>query len=551
MLREFLAGIGRFCADHPYLTLALVLALQIILPIDARGLWFSDEVRYAGVLRELLDRGHWLVLHLNGEMYPDKPPIYFWFLAGLSKAFGGPTTFVLFLGSAFSGLFFVWAAVLLARSVAGCGKLAALVSGLVLLSLIYVVGLTQYVRMDLMFAAIIILSQVCLYHGLSAPAPSRLTVAGFGLAAVATLVKGPLGLAFPLLSAFVFFAWRGELTRLKRRDALLGYALALALLAAWAIGSLLAEGSAYLDTVLYKQVYRRAVDAWHHDQPWHHYFWTLPLVWLPWTFLLACLPVGRALSRGHWRALWAVRREADGPAFIWVMLLSGFGLLTVVSTKIVVYLLPIFAPLAILTARGFLSLSPALAGRFFGIVAGLYGLLALVAPFAEIANPWGLRVQGLGLVCLALLALGASLFRLRHSALPALAALVLGTILLIQPLGRLTLPSLDGAMSPRAQALLMKDYVSRGYAPAAFNTYAGIYTYYAGRDVFETQDRAALSRFLAEHPAVVLAMKEKDWLAWTERPEGLNVVERQFLVDRPYVLAVRSAGQAMKNNQPE
>ena len=49
--------------------------------IGARDLWNPDEPRYAQVAREMLGTGEWVVPHLNGQVYTEKPPLYFWLIA--------------------------------------------------------------------------------------------------------------------------------------------------------------------------------------------------------------------------------------------------------------------------------------------------------------------------------------------------------------------------------------------------------------------------------------------------------------------------------------
>lgn len=525
--------------SRPFFFLGLLLLAQALPMLGERALWFSDEVRYAAAFENTL-RGHWLVLHLNGEMYPDKPPVYFWFLRVISwfTQAGSPMTF--FVGATASALLYVGAACGLARRVAGAGRDTVLLCGLILLSTFYFVGLAQYSRMDLLFAALILAAQTCLYLGTREDGPDARVVLGCLLAAAAVLTKGPFGLAFPLLSCVLFLAWEGRARRLLRRDFAKGGLLLLGILAAWALWAWLIEGAAYMDNIFNKQIYQRALRSWHHDQPWWHYLATLPLVWLPWTLLLLFAPWKRVLRTEHLARLLAARREADGAAFLWIAFLSQFTLLSVVQTKIVIYALPLFAPGAILTARALLALPPDTARRFFGLSACVMGLLALCVPVFEVASPWPIPVGGTGLVflCLALTAGAVWLLRGEEPRLVAL-ALTLGVTLTLLPLGRLTIPSLDAAMSPKAQALAMKDYVSRGYAPAAYNIYAGIYEYYAQTEYYETQDEKELAAFLAAHPKAVVAFKKRNFFELRETLPPLRVVQEQWIVDRPYVLAVQ------------
>lgn len=73
---------------HPvWVIVALVLAQHVPL-IWVRGLWWSDEVRHGGVLADLTKEGHFWALTLNGQPYNDKPPLYFWYLAGVQALVG-------------------------------------------------------------------------------------------------------------------------------------------------------------------------------------------------------------------------------------------------------------------------------------------------------------------------------------------------------------------------------------------------------------------------------------------------------------------------------
>src|SRR5947209_17842055 len=47
-----------------------------------------DEGRYAEIGREMLTSGDWVVPTLNGRPYLDKPPLFYWLLAGSFELFG-------------------------------------------------------------------------------------------------------------------------------------------------------------------------------------------------------------------------------------------------------------------------------------------------------------------------------------------------------------------------------------------------------------------------------------------------------------------------------
>ncbi len=237
---KLLAGLFAGSSRAPWLLVLLVLGLQTAFMLDSRALWFSDEIRYADAFSNLVNAKHWLVLHLNGQYYPDKPPLYFWFLWLARLAMGQEGPMLFFLGAAVSGLLLVLATLALGRVVsprpagnettptAGPEPRAVtLAAGLILLSTFYLVGVCHYSRMDLLFATLITLSHLCFFKAWQKPLAPVWAGLGGLLAALATLTKGPLGLAFPLLASLAYLLWIGRWRRLLRWDVALAAGLCL------------------------------------------------------------------------------------------------------------------------------------------------------------------------------------------------------------------------------------------------------------------------------------------------------------------------------------
>ena len=68
--------------------LLLVLGLGALLYLPGLGrevLRHPLEAKYALAAREMVRGGPWLVAHLFGELYPDKPPLYFWATASVAE----------------------------------------------------------------------------------------------------------------------------------------------------------------------------------------------------------------------------------------------------------------------------------------------------------------------------------------------------------------------------------------------------------------------------------------------------------------------------------
>ena len=71
--------------------IAAVTLPQFLLGLGDRSIWIPLEARYALVAREMLETGQWLLPHLGGTVYADKPPLLFWSI-GLMSTFGPGVT---------------------------------------------------------------------------------------------------------------------------------------------------------------------------------------------------------------------------------------------------------------------------------------------------------------------------------------------------------------------------------------------------------------------------------------------------------------------------
>lgn len=554
-----------FCALWPLLPLTILLILQAVgSVVDMRALWYSDEIRHADVYNNVVNAGNWLILHLNGLPYPDKPALYFWFLALVDAIPFVDQPIVFMLGTAISALFTLWGTYALAR-ITGNDRKVSFAAGLILLSTFYYVGVIHYARMDLLFTAVILASHICMYQGWRQENASLWRIAAFTLAAIATLIKGPIGLALPIITAFFFIVWQGKWRRLNARDGAFGFGLMLVILLAWVTAIWAVNGNDYLRTIFNDQIVKRAVDTWHHKQAWWHYFATFPAAWLPWTLLIFFLPWGRWLRNPIAPIIESRHAERYGTSYLWIASITGLIFLSCLSGKIVIYLLPLFPMLAILCAKIVLQLSARASRIFYALIALIFVLVGLVLIAIElfpIAKPfieeWGFAstvalipmeimvlintIQGSAITGILLLLLALALLKWtnRGQARGALLTLAVFFTLLIQPLSLYIAPSLDPVMSPKAQAEIMGAYVKDGYIPITYRMYPGTYTYYAGAHTLDIRDEnwTNLEAAMAKHVKIVLAMRLSDWESWPNRPQDMHEVHRQWIVNREFVLSV-------------
>ena len=523
-------------------------ALQAVWAIDTRALWYSDELRYAEATRAMLADGQWIVLSLNGVPYPDKPPLWFWMLAGLERAFGMGLPATLWLGSAVSmGLLLVSGDVLgralgLQREVRGAAML-------VMLSSVLVLGLVHYIRMDMLFCALILLAMAGFWRHYADHGPGWLAVAGFFAAGLAIITKGPLGILIPLVPLVLFLLWTGGIGRLFTRITLWGLVAAALPVVAWLAAVAAVAGPAFLtERLIGEQVVARATDAFHHKEPWHYYLRMLPILALPWAALVVAAP-GRALDPRGLAALWRGRRDAGAQAFLVLGVLGIFAALSALSGKVAIYVLPMLPMLAMLAGMALVSSATGLAR---GMVAVGVALALLAAGMLWVAAgsltdaPWW--APALGAVLLAVAAgIAVALRRAPRLALPAL-AVTMGLWATSQVL--LTAPHMDGVLSTRGPATILRDEAAAGAHPVAYRTYSGVFSFYAEQAVDEISTPEELAALLAAHGTVVVVGRARHLEAIPALSGAQELDRREILGAGGTYVVLRVGGGAASGPVP-
>lgn len=366
-------------AWRTWLLVACVVVYACVLQ-GMRPLYSPDEGRYTNVALGMLDSGDWMrpMLHPEVEHW-SKPPLTYWSIAASLAVFGRSEFAARLPGAlAFAGviLLMLW---LGRRFVPAQPWLP----GLVYASFVFPSLAANLVTTDSLLAlweTLQVAAFVELWHAASPRAARRARLL-LGLAAgLAFMTKGPPGLlALAACFAFAFWSerWRG-LYRAFGWDALLVFLL---VGGAW-YAVIVAQEPAVLRYFLVEEVVNRvASDKMHRNAEWYGAF----KVYLP-TLLIGSLPWLPVLLAGAWRwrrgALAQLR--ADGQArLLACWLLLPLAVFMLARSRLPLYVLPLFAPLAILAAR---ALAP-LDLRRRGVLA-LIGLWCVALVAARALPAW-------------------------------------------------------------------------------------------------------------------------------------------------------------------
>lgn len=529
----FAARLLRRSVSAPLIVLFLLAAAQTLPSLNAKDVWYPDELRHAAVLRGMLEGGHWLVLHLGDALYPDKPPLYFWLLAGLSRILGSPDPLLFNLAAALSGGVFLWSMIALGRAL-GLSRRAVLLAGLVLLSNWFFIDRMHQPRMDLLFSAFILLAHLGLFRAASGDEGLRRGWAAFGAGAamLAVLTKGPVGLLLPVLALVAFLALRGRLRALWSAGAALALAVAAGIGGLYLGGVFIQGGGEAVRALLIDQTVARAGGAIGNRQPFWWYVPQILLAFLPWSLALLALPL---------RPLLAARAAPlpDGHLWLWTALISGFCALSLIGYKVVHLILPIYGLLALAIALALLRMAAARRRVLFSVIAAMLALAAVAMPLAPSLTAWPEAVRGAWIMAAALAgaALVAAWMR-RRGPLAFAAALALAMTVVSAPFYLVTIRALNTVMAPRAVGAVLARHADAGYRLIEYDTdYLGHFHYHSGRWLEGMTSPEAVLTALEQSPCGVLILQHQLLAGLGESADRFEIVMTQQLDTRRYVLA--------------
>jgi len=524
----------------------LLAALLFFWQLGGHDLWAPDEPYFAEGAREMVVDGEWAVPHVNGEVTPDKPPLFFWLIALFSLPLGSVTSFTARLPSALAALGTVALTMRLGARLFG-PRTAALAGGVLATTYLFWEK-ARWSQTDALLCFLIWLALAAFEaHRAGDARGSRAGLLFWLAAALAVLAKGPVGMLLPLGIALVVLTTDRDLPRWRSFAPITGPLLFLVVVGAWIALATIGGGGEYsVWGALREHFLARGLHGLHHERPVWYFAEVLPPNLLPWT---ALLPGALVLA---WR-----RR---GPADRFLLVAAFFVLLffTLSTEKRELYALPSLPAFALMIA----ALVAAVCGwhepaptprppdrRWVTVAQGLLGaLLALVAaalPFAaarvdEVSPPAALALAAL------LLATGVATLAYAARARPLAAALTPAAGIALTYL--IVVTTLYPAWEPKKSARplaerlvdLTADSRAHGVPVLAYalgNVPKSLAFYTDGLFTVETDDPTHLARHL-ERPEPAWAIADGNHLHPLPTPllRRLFVLHRTRLSRQPILL---------------
>jgi len=322
------------------LFIPLLFIFIYLIPLNSRGLWSPDELRYAEIAREVVVNDNWIVPTFNQLRYFEKPIFGHWFNAASLIVFGEHNFSVRF-SSVFSTFIAALAIFFLVRRYAS--NVIAWLSAGIYVSLLLVTILGTYAALDSVLSMWLTLAFVSFFLALDVTHHKHkfgyYTLAGICCGG-AFLTKGFLALALPVLVVLPYAIWH------KRFKELLYYGcwtviVASLVIAPWGIAIYRADADFWHYFFWVEHIQRFSGNNAQHAAPFWYYLPIALLATLPWIFFIPNVLTG-------------LRSQANSPlikfSILWAII--PFLFFSLAKGKLPTYILPCMAPIAILFAHG-------------------------------------------------------------------------------------------------------------------------------------------------------------------------------------------------------
>ncbi len=327
----------------------------------------SNELRYLSIADEALQNHTFFSFSNHGLPYADKPPLYLWIVMLCKVVCGKHCMWLLSLFSLIPALVTVnimdgWASSEIKdEKTRTAGRLMLITSAMF-------VGTAVVLRMDMLMCMFIVLALRSFWRMSTGEDTSGKEKWLFPVYVfLAIFSKGPVGFIAPLIVPLVWLIVKGRVREFGRYWGWRTWLVLAVLCGLWFLAAGLEGGKEYLNNLLFHQTVDRAVNAFHHKEPFYYYFIAIWYCIAPWSLLVAGIIIAQ-LRKGDARS--------DLQTFFITTALTILVMMSCFSSKLSVYLLPsfpFFVYAAVLSLRNYRRI------RWAAVLAGIPMLIFVFA----------------------------------------------------------------------------------------------------------------------------------------------------------------------------
>ena len=509
--------------------LLIVVALAAFLPgFFALPPTDRDEARFAQATKQMIESGDYIDIRFQDEVRYKKPVGIYWLQAAavnMASALGVPqarTTIWLYripslLGAIGAVLLTYWTAL------AFVSRRAALLAAMMLATSILLGAEARLAKTDAVLLATVVAAMGALARVYLGARGQHAAVTGWKLPAIfwsalaaGMLIKGPLILAFVVLTAVTLSAFDRSMRWLSALRPLPGIAWFIVLVLPWFLAIVIRSGDSFFaESVGQDLLGKLASGQESHGAPPGYYFVLFWITFWP----------GATLAAIAAPSVWAARHE-PGARFLLAWLIPSWIMFEIVMTKLPHYVLPLYPAVAILIAG---ILDPRVLARdrwlvrgtgwWFVLptilaVTGIVGLMVVGKQLGLLAWPFAAGAMILGLVAWRLYETDGP----ERSLLRAIAASILIAIAIYAVIA----PALTALFPSVALAQALRDSDCKKPLAAAAGYHEPSLVFLVGTST-QLTDGAGAAEFLRQGPCRFAFVEQRHERNFVQRAEAIGL----------------------------
>lgn len=317
--------------------LIFILILFLIIPFF-RFPDLRNEMKYLDIIQEMIDKKSYWLLYYKGKLYPDKPPLYFWLLISVYKIFGEglvfPLSLIFFSYLPFLGILFLgyWQLGYLKKELRNNFLIYSM-------TIPFFMGTSVFLRMDMLmtfFISLVLSLFIDFYYNQDKITKIKLFIFYFSIF-LGVFTKGALGIIFPILIIFIFLYFENNFKFLNLLHWKKGLLFLIFCFSLWfSILYQQPEGKEYINLLLNQQTVGRAYKSFSHARPFYYYFIYIPLTFFPYA-IFYIYGFFKYLKNWKERKNWTLFEK-----WTFSCAIPPLILLSIVSGKLQIYMLPIY-----------------------------------------------------------------------------------------------------------------------------------------------------------------------------------------------------------------
>jgi 4-amino-4-deoxy-L-arabinose transferase-like glycosyltransferase len=466
-----------------------------------------DEPVYGQVGKEMAPAGlaGWLSPHNGGQIWFDKPPLFYWLTAFSMRLFG-VSEFAARLPSALLAVSLVAVTYALSRRAYPRTPKAGLWAGFALATCVQFFLLARAAVTDMTLALTLTLALFALYVWTQTDRGRWIVLAGV-MTGLAALTKGPVALVLIGVQTIAYLCLTRQAKRLLSPTLWGGFSLCLVVGLPWFLWMIHLHGRLFIDGFLEANNVTRYLQAEHKETSPLWFF--LPVLiggFFPWSL---ALPGALVLAWRQGREAWR-NSVTDNPALflgLWVALVFVF--FSASQSKLITYIFPLYPAAAVLVGY-WLGYRPETLARIDPLKVYAAANLILLIPLWKAAMKYDVSPVTLWLW---LLILATSIFPIVAFGRRRNTWLVPGTVTALFLLITWCSPTWntrEADISERKMAAVAAQTTPPDGIIHALGLKHPSLRYYSARPVFYTDDHAAAADDIKQHSGVVYAMRVKD-----------------------------------------